>query len=75
MLVETVAGQVAFEGKGTIVVPPHGRLVVDLPGGGGFGAAAVRDRQLVARDLANGLVSAAAARQVYGLKDPAENGK
>ena len=75
VLVETAVGQVAFEGKGTIVVPPHGRLVVDLPGGGGFGAAAVRDRQLVARDLANELVSPAAARQVYGLKDPAEDGK
>ncbi|MBL8381535.1 MAG: hydantoinase B/oxoprolinase family protein [Burkholderiales bacterium] len=73
--VETPAGQATYEGKGTIVVPPGGRRVVDLPGGGGFGDPAARDPRLVARDLANGLVSPAAARAVYGTHGDPEGGR
>ncbi len=45
-----------FEGKGTIAVPPGGRLRVDLPGGGGFGEPAARDDALARRDREHGLV-------------------
>jgi N-methylhydantoinase B/oxoprolinase/acetone carboxylase alpha subunit len=38
--VETADGvSSVYEGKGTIAVPPGGRLRVDLPGGGGWGEA------------------------------------
>jgi len=42
-----------------ISVPPHGRLRVDLPGGGGFGDARLRDKKQVALDLLNGMISVA----------------
>ena len=41
----------------------------DTPGGGGFGPAPQRDRQLVRRDLANGLISHHAAVGDYALTD------
>jgi N-methylhydantoinase B len=48
-----------YEGKSTIEVPAGGRLRVDLPGGGGFGAPAERDAARAAHDALNGYVSAA----------------
>ncbi len=62
-----------FEGKGTIQVPPGARLCVDLPGGGGFGDPRRREPARVAADLAAGLVSAEAARQIYA-HDQVDNG-
>ena len=59
VVVETPAGPRVFTGKGTIEVPPAGRLRVDLPGGGGFGDPALRDARLVQRDRAAGLTGAA----------------
>jgi N-methylhydantoinase B len=41
------------------------RVILSLPGGGGFGAAAERDPTLVARDVTDGLLSAERAREVY----------
>ena len=67
--------ELPFEGKGTIQVPPGARLCVDLPGGGGFGAARQRARERVAADVAAGLVSPQAALAVYGqpgLPGPAD---
>ena len=43
-------------------------LVVDCAGGGGYGDPRERDRAAVAHDVAQGLVSARAAREVYGLE-------
>ena len=60
-------------GKGRLQIPPGERLVAEMPGGGGFGPARERDRTLVARDLAEGRITAAAARETYGL-DPGESG-
>jgi N-methylhydantoinase B/oxoprolinase/acetone carboxylase alpha subunit len=54
-----------FTGKGTIVVPAGGRLRVDLPGGGGYGNPAERDRRALARDVADGIVTRPAASAVY----------
>ena len=39
-----------------------------MPGGGGYGDPAARDRALVRRDVDEGFVSAEAARTVYGLE-------
>ena len=39
-----------------------------MPGGGGYGDPARRDRALVRRDVAEGFVSEQAAREVYGLE-------
>jgi len=59
VVIETAEGATPFVGKGVIHVPPHGRLRVDLPGGGGFGDARLRDEKQVALDLLNGMISVA----------------
>ena len=40
-----------------------------MPGGGGYGDPAHRDRALVRRDVEEGFISTEAARTVYGLED------
>ena len=52
--------------KGYQVIPKGRHLVLKLAGGGGMGDPAQRDPALVARDQADGLVSAAAAKVRYG---------
>jgi len=56
-----------FVGKGTIRVPAGGRLVVDLPGGGGFGNPLERAREAVRTDLEFGRITKDAADRLYGL--------
>ena len=51
--------------KGFQVVPPGERLIIEMPGGGGFGDPAERDPELVAADVMQGLVSLEAARRDY----------
>jgi N-methylhydantoinase B len=51
--------------KGFQVIPKGRRLLLKLPGGGGMGSPAERDPVLVARDVADGLVSAEAAARDY----------
>jgi N-methylhydantoinase B len=48
-------------------VPPQSVVIVAVPGGGGFGAAAERPRASVEADVAAGYVGAAAATELYGL--------
>ncbi|NDW46393.1 hydantoinase B/oxoprolinase family protein [Ruegeria sp. PrR005] len=55
-------------GKGEIRVPAGETLIFETPGGGGFGPAGERDRAQVLRDLAEGLISAEAARDIYGVE-------
>ncbi|NGM19232.1 hydantoinase B/oxoprolinase family protein [Roseomonas stagni] len=52
--------------KGYQVIPKGKRLLLKLPGGGGMGDARARDRALVERDVADGLVSPDQARALYG---------
>jgi N-methylhydantoinase B len=40
-----------------------------LPGGGGYGRPAERDKKLLIEDIENGFVSRRAAKQVYGLSE------
>jgi N-methylhydantoinase B len=42
------------------------RVVVETPGGGGYGDPGKRDRNLIEEDVANGKVSVDAARTLYG---------
>ncbi|MDP3417352.1 hydantoinase B/oxoprolinase family protein [Falsiroseomonas sp.] len=52
--------------KGFQVVPKGKRLLLKLPGGGGMGDPKQRDRALVERDVADGLISAEQAKALYG---------
>ena len=47
--------------KGYQVIPDGDRLILELPGGGGYGDPAERDPAAVARDIRDGLVSPPAA--------------
>jgi N-methylhydantoinase B/oxoprolinase/acetone carboxylase alpha subunit len=53
--------------KGIQTVPPNDMLVVEMPGGGGFGNPLERDLETVARDVRYGLVSIDAAKRDYGV--------
>ena len=55
-------------GKGELRVPGDARLVFETPGGGGFGSPSARSPEAVAQDQRWGLISAAAARDLYGAK-------
>jgi len=62
--------RVGYEGadlgsKGTIRVPKDRPLILETPGGGGFGPAHQRDLELVRRDLAEGVISEDTARTHY----------
>jgi N-methylhydantoinase B len=48
-----------FPTKGKQLVPANRRLILELPGGGGFGDPAERDPAAVANDRAQGYVSGA----------------
>lgn len=50
-------------------VQEHGpmRMVIDSPGGGGFGDPLARDPDAVLRDVRDGIVSGSSARDVYGV--------
>lgn len=53
--------------KGIQTIPSGDLLVIQMPGGGGFGDPATREPWLVAEDVRNGLVSAKTARGDYGV--------
>ena len=52
-------------GKGTQTVPAGDRVVIEMPGGGGLGDPVARVPEAVALDCRAGLVSPAAARDIY----------
>ncbi len=52
--------------KGFQTIPKGRRLLLKLPGGGGMGDPRHRDRALVERDIADGLVSTEQAKALYG---------
>jgi len=58
----------ALRGKGRDEVPAGAVLVMETPGGGGSGDPANRDPARIRADVDAGLISAAAARAVYGTE-------
>lgn len=58
-----------LRGKGRQFVHGDDRLVVELPGGGGFGNPTERDPESVQRDVAAGYISVEEAASTYGF-DP-----
>jgi N-methylhydantoinase B len=62
-------GGADLPGKGEVRVAPGETLIFETPGGGGFGDPRARDRRAVLHDLADGLISAETAREIYGLSD------
>ena len=58
-----------LQGKGRDLVPAGCVLVLQTPGGGGIGDPRQRDRDKIARDLRAGLISAEAARSIYGYSE------
>lgn len=64
---ERADGTVVPITKNRMLVGRGDRLVTCTGGGGGYGAPAGRDRDAVRADLREGKISAAAAREVYGL--------
>ncbi|WP_370643110.1 hydantoinase B/oxoprolinase family protein [Bordetella sp. LUAb4] len=54
-----------MQAKGTQLISEGKRLVLDLPGGGGYGAPTARPAALVQRDVRDGYISEAQARLDY----------
>jgi len=62
-------GRVEYiKSKVETVLTKDDHVILVTAGGGGYGNPSDRDRALVAKDVANGKVSLAAARDVYGLE-------
>jgi N-methylhydantoinase B len=59
-----------MKGKGFQEIPAGDRMVVLTPGGAGIGDPRARDRAQIARDVADGLISLDAARDLYGYTPP-----
>ncbi|WP_239025034.1 hydantoinase B/oxoprolinase family protein [Rhodoligotrophos defluvii] len=60
-----LASGVKLRGKGQQEIPAGDRLVLHTPGGGGYGDSSRRSKEAVMRDLEDGLLSDAIARQYY----------
>ncbi|GHT88083.1 N-methylhydantoinase B [Betaproteobacteria bacterium] len=62
-----LASGAELRGKGQQIVPAGEHLVVETPGGGGYGLPGARAPQAVLRDVHAGLISAQDAKNIYGL--------
>lgn len=56
-----------MRGKGKQFVPHGQKVLLEFPGGGGYGPPSERDKNRIERDLRRGYISAAAAMRDYGL--------
>jgi N-methylhydantoinase B len=56
-----------LKNKGFQLIPAKDRLIVEMPGGGGYGDPLSRDPALVADDVLNDLVTVEQARADYGV--------
>lgn len=56
-------------GKGEFTVEAGKSLIMETPGGGGFGPPGERDRKAVRSDVENELISVELARSVYGYRE------
>jgi len=67
-LVELDDGTV-LKGKGKHAVPAGRKVILEFPGGGGYGMTNKRALEKVRDDLAKGYISQKRAREVYGLSE------
>ena len=58
-----------MQSKGKQWIPDGRHLVLELPGGGGYGEPSTRHKELVELDVAREYISAEQARQDYGNTD------
>jgi len=58
-----------MQSKGKQWIPDGRHLVLELPGGGGYGEPSTRNKLLVEQDVAHEYISAEQARQEYGNAD------
>jgi N-methylhydantoinase B len=58
----------AMQSKGKQWIPEGRRLVLNLPGGGGYGNPQSRDKALVRQDIERGYISEQQAKQDYGYE-------
>lgn len=58
-----------MKGKGKQFVPHGRKVMLELPGGAGYGNAQERDPESVRRDLARGYITVETARRTYGLSE------
>jgi N-methylhydantoinase B len=58
-------GKRPLNSKGAFLVPAGGKVVMEAPGSGGYGAPSARDTALVRGDLADGYITAAAVTRDY----------
>ena len=63
-LVHLASGK-KLNGKGRQTIPAGDRLVIDLPGGGGYGDPNERPLSEIAEDVKQEVISAASARRDY----------
>ncbi len=63
----TITDGTEINDKGLYKIPAGERLVLQTPGGGGFGDPLQRDRKAVARDLSHGLITEKVAQTVYQM--------
>ncbi len=57
-----------LSGKGEVRISPGETLILETPGGGGFGDPKLRSPNNVRADLTQGLISEKSARDIYGFK-------
>jgi N-methylhydantoinase B len=62
-----LASGTELRAKGRQQVPGGDRLIMEMPGGGGFGNPLARDAERVRDDVVNELVSREAAERDYGV--------
>jgi len=53
--------------KGRQIVPAGDRVILEMPGGGGFGPIQQRSLEAIAQDVRQGFISERAAREQYGV--------
>ncbi len=56
-----------LKNKGFQIIPGKDRLIIEMPGGGGYGDPRARDPERVADDVLNGLVTIEQARDDYAV--------
>jgi len=62
-----------MKGKGKQFIPHGRKVILEFPGGAGYGDPKSRDKNAVKRDLARGYISEDVARNDYGLSDNSIN--